>query len=85
VFARGIEQACLASVLHHAKSTGASAVYGTYRATLKNGKVRDLYPRHGFTHHSTDGTSATFRHDLIDIIARPDHIQLTERVGGSVA
>jgi FkbH-like protein len=85
VFGRGIEQACLTSLLWQAKSSGASAVYGTYRKTLKNGKVEDFYPRHGFEPDGAHTTTLAFRHDLIDIIAPPDHIKLIERVGGDAA
>jgi FkbH-like protein len=49
VFSRGIEQACLAAVLAHARAAGASAVVGAYRPSAKNAMVRDFYPRHGFT------------------------------------
>jgi FkbH-like protein len=85
VFSRGIEQACLASVLDHARSTGARAVYGAYRPTAKNGVVRDLYRRYGFAEaEQGDGTTA-FRHDLVDPVTTPDHIRLTDRIGVDIA
>ncbi|NUR61487.1 MAG: HAD-IIIC family phosphatase [Catenulispora sp.] len=90
VFSRGIEKACLAAVLRHAKERGAAAVYGSYRPTAKNGTVEDFYPRHGFVHCPDDappepgtgtaaGTAACkyYRHDLAEIIAVPDHVHLT--------
>lgn len=82
VFSRGIEYACLASVLRHAKRTGAEAVFGAYRATAKNGGVREFYPRCGFAPVAGDQQAVTFRHDLTDIIAVPQHVHLTECLQG---
>ncbi|RCG16193.1 HAD-IIIC family phosphatase [Streptomyces diacarni] len=78
VFARGIEQTCLSSVLRHARQTGATSVAGTYRRTAKNGKVAGLYTAHGFTEVADDGTTAAFRHDLHHVPAPPPHVHLTE-------
>jgi predicted enzyme involved in methoxymalonyl-ACP biosynthesis len=83
VFSRNIEQACLAAVLRHARATGAKAVHGTYRATPKNGNVKDFYLRNGFTPVEADGTTATFRHDLAEIAEPPEHVRLTENLEGS--
>lgn len=63
VFARGIEQSALSALLRHARDTGADAVYGTYLAGAKNGKVRDLYPRYGFTAADHDGPGGPDRAD----------------------
>jgi FkbH-like protein len=78
VFSRGIEQACLASVLRHARDTGAAAVFGSYRPTAKNGTVKDFYPRYGFVPITDNGSTVTFRHDLAHIIAAPHHVHLTK-------
>jgi FkbH-like protein len=79
VFSRGIEQACLAAVLRHARAAGAAVVTGSYRPTAKNHSVADFYLRHGFALTSGDGdTAVTFRHDLTDIMSPPGHIRLTE-------
>ncbi|GAA3431808.1 hypothetical protein [Kutzneria kofuensis] len=83
VFARGIEQACLSSVLARAKAAGASAVVGRYRPTAKNGKVRDFYPRNGFVPAGAEDDTSVFRHDLADIAAVPGHVRLTENFGGT--
>jgi FkbH-like protein len=85
VFSRNIEQACLAAVLRQARATGAKAVYGTYRATAKNGNVKDFYLRNGFTPVAAegDGTTATFRHDLLEIAAPPEHVRLIENLEGT--
>jgi FkbH-like protein len=80
VFSRGIEQACLAAVLRRAAATGAREVVAAYRPTAKNAKVRDFYPRNGFT-QTPDGTgtdaATTFHHDLRDLPEPPAHIHLT--------
>jgi FkbH-like protein len=81
VFSRGIEQAGLAAILSAARAAGATSVFGSYRATAKNEKVRDFYLRNGFTQVAADGTSATFCHDLADIPGIPTHIHLTNRLG----
>jgi FkbH-like protein len=73
VFSRGIEQACLASVLREARDRGYRAVYGAYRPTPKNAKVKDLYPHYGFAAAAND---SVHRHDLAEIVAVPPHVTL---------
>jgi FkbH-like protein len=86
VFSRGIEQACLASLLEHARATGAAAVTGSYRRTAKNHAVADFYPRHGFKPAgSGGGETVSFRHDLLEIASPPEHIQLTVNLEGKPA
>ncbi|MFL6072399.1 MAG: HAD-IIIC family phosphatase [Mycobacteriales bacterium] len=80
VFVRGIERACLAALLRHARDAGAAAVYGAYRPTAKNRAMREFYPRHGFTKVGDDGGTALFRHDLTDIVAPPDCVRLTDEL-----
>ncbi|MFI1480175.1 hypothetical protein [Streptomyces sp. NPDC020747] len=78
MFSRGIEQTSLRAVLRHARAHGARAVRANYRATPKNTKVRDFYPRNGFvrvkdenttvahttvTHTTTAHTTAAHRND----------------------
>ncbi|KPM52650.1 methoxymalonyl-ACP biosynthesis protein FkbH [Frankia sp. R43] len=58
VFSRGIEQACLVALLHHARDTGAREVLGEYVPTAKNGIVGDFYPRYGFTAAPAPATAA---------------------------
>jgi FkbH-like protein len=81
VFSRGVEQACLAALLGWARSRGAEQVFGAYRATAKNAKVKDFYLRNGFTAVADDGVTALFRHGLGDVPAPPEHIHLTENLG----
>ncbi|ADP82247.1 HAD-IIIC family phosphatase [Pseudofrankia inefficax] len=96
VFSRGIEQASLLALLRHAQRSGATQVVGAYRATARNGKVRDFYPRSGFvpTGGADDGLGgpagpgddaapvSTWRHDLTHIAAPPPHVALTQDLGG---
>lgn len=83
VFARGIEQACLAAVLRDARRTGAAAVIGRYRPTAKNRTVRDFFPRYGFTEDGADGDTTVFRHDLTALPEHPGHIDLDDGLGGT--
>ncbi|MEW2286665.1 HAD-IIIC family phosphatase [Streptomyces sp. NPDC047841] len=83
VLARGVEQACLAAVLHHAKAQGADAVEAAYRPTAKNAKVRHLYPSAGFEETGGDTTSTTFRHRLGQLPDVPGHIRLIDRSRGA--
>lgn len=83
VFARGIERACLAAVLRHARESGAAAVVGHYRRTAKNGKFDDFYPGNGFSPVSGDGVATAFRHDLAEIPPPPTHVLLTGSFGGT--
>jgi FkbH-like protein len=83
VFSRGIEQACLAAVLRHARATGVRAVLGHYRTTPKNGNVREFYPRNGFRTASGDGPDVVFRHDLADILPPPPHVRLVTTLEGN--
>jgi FkbH-like protein len=83
VLARGVEQACLAAVLHHAKARGVDAVEAAYRPTAKNAKVRDLYPSVGFEEIGGDTTSTSFRHGLDQLPDVPDHIRLIDRSQGA--
>jgi FkbH-like protein len=84
VFARGIEQACLAAVLRHARASGACAVHATYRPTAKNHGVREFYPRYGFRAAGDNDTELVFQHDLVDIIDSPPHIQLADSLEGAL-
>jgi FkbH-like protein len=84
VFSRGIEQACLAAILHRASSVGIESVYGTYRPSARNGVVRDFYPRYGFQQIGEDDTTLLFRHDLQESLDRPAHVSLDEDLVGSI-
>ncbi len=77
VFARGIEQATITTLLEHARSLGLPAAFASYRPTAKNKKVRDFYPSMGFAVTGESDAETTFRHDLADIPAVPAHVRLT--------
>ncbi|PRY34873.1 HAD-IIIC family phosphatase [Umezawaea tangerina] len=77
VFARGIEQTCLAEVLRRAAATGATHVLASHRPTAKNHGVGEFYPRNGFTPVGEDGGVREFRHDLADIPTGHRHVRLT--------
>jgi FkbH-like protein len=83
VFSRGIEQACLAWVLRHARASGARAVSAIYRPGAKNHAVADFYPRYGFVPIAREGTAVTFCHCLAEIMPPPDHVGLS--VGPALA
>ncbi|GAA4254361.1 HAD-IIIC family phosphatase [Dactylosporangium darangshiense] len=83
VFARGIEQTCLAALLRHARATGVREVHAGYVATAKNGNVRDLFPSYGFAVATDDGASRTFRHDLTDVIEPAPHVRLVTQLEGA--
>lgn len=77
VFARGIEQACLSAMLRAARGAGFSAVRASYLPTAKNGKVRELYQRYGFTvDEETEAGARHSHHDLAEIVAVPAHLRL---------
>ncbi|WP_326758435.1 HAD-IIIC family phosphatase [Streptomyces phaeochromogenes] len=59
VFSRGIEQTALCAVLRHARAHGARTVRANYRATPKNTKVKDFYPRNGFVRVADENTTLT--------------------------
>ncbi|WP_378738214.1 HAD-IIIC family phosphatase [Nocardia brasiliensis] len=90
VFARGIEDAVMGTLLTYARDSGLRAVHGRYLPTAKNGKVREFYPAQGFdTVAEGAGGELTFRHDLRTIPAIPDHVRITsnflDRVEGRLA
>lgn len=83
VFGRGIEQGVFAALLEGAREAGAPAVYGRYRPSARNGRVRELYPTLGFeatdgtgVAEGTDGTTTVFRHPLLVLPEVPAHITL---------
>ncbi|MGW3652018.1 HAD-IIIC family phosphatase [Streptomyces sp. NPDC000878] len=86
VFGRGIEQAVFAALLEGAREAGTPAVYGSYRPSARNGRVRELYPTLGFEATDgtgepdgpdrMDGTTAVFRHPLLVLPEVPAHITL---------
>ncbi len=76
VFARGIEQACLAAVLDRARAAGFPSVRGHYVASAKNAKVADFYPHYGFTVTEETPRWSRYAHDLGEIVGVPGHLTL---------
>lgn len=59
VLGREVEQATLAVLVARAKAMGADRLLGDYLPTARNGLVRDLYPRLGFTLVHEDAAGRT--------------------------
>ena len=57
VLGRGVEQRILDVLVARAKALGKPAVTGRYIPTAKNGIVKDLYTKLGFTQTHTDGNT----------------------------
>ena len=68
VLGREVEQACLNAMALAAHAAGANRLIGEFRPTAKNGMVRDLYQRLGFTlvPDGNAGTGATRWELLLD-------------------
>jgi FkbH-like protein len=77
VLARGVEGAVLHTVLARAREAGATAVTAAYQPTAKNGKVADLYPRHGFRETET----GEFVHDLTELPPAVPHVDIRVLTG----
>jgi len=76
VFARGIEQAAVVSVLDHAKSLGLTTVTAAYRPTKKNHRVRDFWPTLGFEQTGGGEEELSFTHSLAVLPEMPAHLHL---------
>lgn len=86
VFARGIEQAAVATLLAHARAAGLGPVLASYRATKKNHRVRDFWPSLGFAQVSAgtgpDGAEELeFRHDLAELPRAAGHLRIDADFG----
>jgi predicted enzyme involved in methoxymalonyl-ACP biosynthesis len=72
VLGRGVEEACLNLLAAGARAHGAERISGDYRPTAKNGMVRELYSRLGFTLVSRDADGSTrWSLDLTQWTPRP--------------
>jgi FkbH-like protein len=83
VFGRGIESACLRATLEYARDRGMARVVGHYRASAKNGRFADLYPRHGFTAAESGADLQRFVHDLATMPKPVEHIRMTSPLSGA--
>jgi FkbH-like protein len=63
VLGRQVEELTVNIMVEQARAMGCRRVLGRYIPTAKNGLVRDLYPRLGFTEAGTDGEAAVYALD----------------------
>ncbi|MGO4461383.1 HAD-IIIC family phosphatase [Streptomyces sp. M-16] len=83
VFARGVEQAVLATLLAHAADRALPAVHARHRPTAKNARAAGFYPSLGFAETAGDPDgSLRFRHDLAELPPVPDHLTTDPCLGG---
>lgn len=66
VLGRKVEETILADMVARARTLGARRLVGEYSATAKNGLVRELYPRLGFTEIARKGASVLYALPLDD-------------------
>ena len=66
VLGRKVEETILADIAARARALGARRLVGEYSATAKNGLVRELYPRLGFTEIGRKGAGALYALPLDD-------------------
>jgi FkbH-like protein len=64
VLGRRIELKVFDALIELLRSRGAGRIYGVYRATAKNGRVKDLYSRLGFSLIENDAGVIRFRLDV---------------------
>ncbi|MFE6159101.1 HAD-IIIC family phosphatase [Streptomyces sp. NPDC056486] len=76
VFARGIEQACLAALLSTARASRVPAVHGRYLPTKKNHRMREFYAENAFVRSGGGGRESRFTHTLDAITPPPPHVAL---------
>jgi FkbH-like protein len=76
VFSRGIETAVLQHILRLAQEAQVQAVFAEYISSKKNVIVKDFYSRHGFTSCGEAEGVQIFRHDLQELGATPEWLQL---------
>jgi FkbH-like protein len=78
VLSRQVEETILNQLVSRAKERGFGRIRGVYLPTAKNGLVRELYPRLGFT--PTVETPARCEWELVvkDYADRPSPIRLRE-------
>ena len=79
VLKRQMEDEVVNEMVRLAKLRGCSAIIGHYLPTEKNGMVRDLFPRMGFTQMNETQEQTTWRLDVKAFTPRPTHIQIDRR------
>ena len=76
VLKRDMEFAMLDTLMKAAKERGISTVIGYYYPTAKNGMVKELFGRFGFTKVSDDGGNTVWRLDTGSYADRNTHINI---------
>ncbi len=78
VLGRQVEEACLNVLAAGARSLGAERIIGEYLPSAKNGMVRELYGKLGFTLEESDAEGATrWALDLAGFVPRPVMMRVT--------
>jgi FkbH-like protein len=79
VLKRQMEDEVVNEMVRLAKQRGCSTIVGHYIPTEKNGMVRDLFQRMGFTPVDETPERTTWRLDVSEFTPRPTHIQIDRR------
>jgi predicted enzyme involved in methoxymalonyl-ACP biosynthesis len=79
VLKRQMEDEVVNEMVRLANLRGCSAILGHYLPTEKNGMVRDLFPRMGFTLVEETPERTTWRLGIESFTPRPTHIQIDRR------
>jgi FkbH-like protein len=79
VLKRQMEDEVVNEMVRLAKLRGCSTIVGHYIPTEKNGMVRDLFPRMGFTQVNETPERTTWRLDVNAFTSHPTHIQIDRR------
>jgi FkbH-like protein len=78
VLKRQVEEVTLNEIVRLAREGGARRVVGVYKPTVKNGMVRDLYPRMGFQPGEATGEASTYILDVETYTPNQTRIQIAE-------
>lgn len=79
VLKRQVEELTLNRIVELARMRGCSLVIGVYKPTAKNGMVRELYPKLGFTEENASPDVSTFILDVDKYTPKETQIKLVER------
>jgi len=79
VLKRQMEDEVVNEMVRLAQLRGCTEVIGNYLPTEKNGMVRDLFPRMGFTLVEETSERTAWRLETSSFTPRPTHIQIDRR------
>lgn len=83
VLKRQVEEITLNEIVRLARERGARRVVGSYKPTVKNGMVKDLYPRFGFAPGEATQESFDYILDVDGYTPHETKIQIAERVNAA--